>query len=126
MIVLARLLLLMVALEHLGLLVFQTFLWQSPLALQLFHQTAAQAADSAVLAANQGVHNGLLAIGLLVGLVGKDRRFCLFFLGFAIVVGMFAALTSDGRVFFLQTVPAMVALLLFLQDRKGTKAHTKN
>ena len=54
-----------IALLHLWFLTLEMFLWQRPLGLATFHQTAEQAAASASLAANQGLYNGFLAAGLL-------------------------------------------------------------
>jgi len=51
-----------IALLHLWFMTLEMFLWETPLGLKTFHRTAAQAAESASLAANQGLYNGFLAV----------------------------------------------------------------
>ena len=54
----------LVALLHVYFLVLEMFLWDKPLGLKTFRHSAAEAAASKVLAANQGLYNGFLAAGL--------------------------------------------------------------
>ena len=69
---------------------------------------------SKTLAANQGLYNGFLAAGLLVGLAqGADGfPFKLFFLSCVIVAGLYGAWTVSRRIFFVQALPAILALIL--------------
>jgi putative membrane protein len=53
-------------------LVLEMFLWRTPFGLRTFHMTKEVADSSAVLASNQGLYNGLLAAGLLWGLIGLE------------------------------------------------------
>jgi putative membrane protein len=79
--------------------------------------TAAQAEATAVLAANQGLYNGFLAAGLIVGLIAAEPTafyFRLFFLGCVIVAGVFGAATVSRRILFVQAAPAAVALIAVL------------
>jgi putative membrane protein len=69
MIYLANAAVTLVAALHLYFLVLEMFLWTRPAGLKAFGLTAEKAADSAVLAANQGLYNGFLAAGLVWGLV---------------------------------------------------------
>ncbi len=70
---LSGLLIFVVAALHIGFLILEMFLWTEPIGLKVFAQTADQAAQSAVLAANQGLYNGFLAAGLLWGLFSGKR-----------------------------------------------------
>lgn len=63
MLLAARSLVLIVAALHLWFLVLEMFLWQKPLGLRTFRQTAQRAEVTAVLAKNQGLYNGFLAAG---------------------------------------------------------------
>src|SRR5260370_16353442 len=65
----ANLLVALVALLHVYFLVLEMFLWTKPLGLKTFRNSPEKAAESAVLAANQGLYNGFLAAGLVWGLV---------------------------------------------------------
>ena len=53
-----------VALEHVGFLVLEMFLFKSPAGRRIFRTTPEYAAQAAPLAANQGLYNGFLAAGL--------------------------------------------------------------
>src|SRR5258708_21806302 len=54
---------------HAYFLVLEMFLWQTPLGLRTFRMTKEAAAATAVLAGNQGLYNGFLAAGFLLGLI---------------------------------------------------------
>jgi putative membrane protein len=112
--VLAILLVLLVALLHLYFLVLEMFLWTRPVGLKVFRQSVAKAEQSKVLAANQGLYNGFLAAGLLYGVATGSREFCLFFLACVIVAGMYGAATVNRRIFFVQALPAILAIAALL------------
>ena len=105
-----------VALLHVYFLVLEMFLWDKPLGLKTFHQTAAAAAATKVLAANQGLYNGFLAAGLLWGAWLGSGGFGvkLFFLGCVVVAGIFGAATVGKRILFVQAVPAAIAMALVI------------
>src|SRR5260221_13694882 len=92
----ANLLVALVALLHVGFLVLEMFLWTTPFGLKTFRLTPQQAADSKVLAANQGLYNGFLAAGLVWGLMAGENGIAItiFFLGCVIVAGLYGAATS--------------------------------
>ena len=92
------------------------FLWTRPLGLKTFRNTPDKAADSAVLAANQGLYNGFLAAGLIWGLVASNPAFAfeikVFFLLCVIVAGVYGAVTVSRRILLVQAAPAAIALIL--------------
>ena len=65
MIWIANLLVALVAALAIYFLVLEMFLWTRPLGQKTFRNSPEKAADSAVLAANQGLYNGFLAAGLI-------------------------------------------------------------
>ncbi len=74
------------------------------------------------LAANQGIYNAFLAAGLFWSLVVRDQRWqrniAVCFLMFVLVAGVFGAATVTMRTFFIQSVPALIALiLLYISNR---------
>jgi putative membrane protein len=91
MIWIANLLVALVAMLHVYFLILEMFLWQKPLGLKTFRNSPEKAADSAVLAANQGLYNGFLAAGLAWGLIQGTPAFGfqikVFFLACVIVAG---------------------------------------
>ncbi len=70
------------------------------------------------LAANQGLYNGFLAAGLIWSLFIADTAWsanvAYFFLGCVMVAGIYGAITAQKSIFFIQTVPATLALVITL------------
>lgn len=105
-----------IALEHLYFLWLEMFAWETKgkevfrtLSPNLFNPTK-------VLAANQGLYNGFLAAGLIwTFFITTDLwRFYIsvFFLSCIMVAGIYGALTASKRIFYVQALPAIVALIL--------------
>lgn len=118
MAMITNLLILLVALLHLYFLVLEMFLWDKPKGMKAFGLTPQKAAETKVLAANQGLYNGFLAAGLLWGLfqglvyqgdAGLD--FKVFFLLCVLVAGVYGAMTASKKILYIQALPAALALL---------------
>jgi putative membrane protein len=109
----------LVAALHLYFLVLEMFLWDKPRGLRTFGLTPELAAASKSLAANQGLHNGFLAAGLIWSLVPGplDHRIAIFFLACVIIAGVFGAATVNPKIHLVQTLPGAVALGLVLVSR---------
>lgn len=114
----SQLLIGVVAIEHVYILWLEMFAWTTrgrktfrSLRPELFEPTKA-------LAANQGLYNGFLAAGLFWSLLISDARWSVnvacFFLGCVIVAGIYGALTAQRSIFFVQAVPAILALIFTL------------
>jgi putative membrane protein len=108
----SSLLILVIAALHVFFLVLEMFLWRSPMARRSFKTTPEFADASAALAANQGLYNGFLAAGLFWGVFAGNADFKVFFLICVVIAGIYGALTAVPRIFFIQALPAIVALLL--------------
>jgi putative membrane protein len=104
----------LVALLHLYFLVLEMFLWTRPPGLKAFRNTPEKAEATRALAANQGLYNGFLAAGLLYGVATGSREFCLFFLACVAVAGAYGAMTVNRRIFFVQALPALLAIGVLL------------
>lgn len=111
---LAQAAVLLIALEHVYILVLEMFLWNKPAGLKAFGQTQQMADATQVLAANQGLYNGFLAAGLFWGLFTQNREFILFFLACVLVAGVYGGLTAARKILFVQALPAAIALALVL------------
>jgi putative membrane protein len=106
------------ALLHGYFFILETFLWTTPTGLRTFHMKQEVANSSKVLAANQGLYNGMLAAGLLFSLLISDaasaiaiRQYCLFFI---VVVGCYGAYSLKSlKVFVIQALPAIIALVAY-------------
>jgi putative membrane protein len=106
----AQVLVALVAIEHLGFLVLEMFLWARPFGLRTFGHSAEDAVRTRALAQNQGLYNGFLAAGLALGLWRGDPVTLFFFLGCVVVAGIFGAATASAKILFLQAVPGALAL----------------
>jgi putative membrane protein len=115
--ILGKILVGLVALEHLYIMYLEMFAWETKgketfkgsLAPELFGPTK-------VLAANQGLYNGFLAAGLIWTFFIEDHHWrfhiAIFFLTCVIVAGLYGAATASRKIFFVQALPAIVALVV--------------
>ncbi len=112
----ANILVALVAALHVYFLTLEMYFWTKPLGLKTFRNTPEKAADSAVLAANQGLYNGFLAAGLVWGLLQPNAAFAfqikVFFLLCVIADGLYGAATVSQRILLVQAAPAALALVL--------------
>jgi putative membrane protein len=110
----SAILVLVVALEHVWILVLEMFLWTKPQGLKAFHNTPEIAGITKVLAANQGLYNGFLAAGLFWSLMtgsplfGFDLK--VFFLGCVTIAALYGAYSVSRRILIMQGLPAIIAL----------------
>ena len=106
----------LVAFEHLYFLILEMFLWTKPKGIKTFGLKSKEfAQETKVLAANQGLYNGFLAIGLIYSIVIKDINSAILFLIFVIIAGIYGTYsTKKIRLFYVQAVPACIALISIL------------
>jgi len=109
----------LVAIEHLYILWMEMFAWETAgkktfgksLPHELFKPTK-------VLAANQGLYNGFLVAGLIWSFFIDNAEWSnnirLFFLGCVAVAGIFGALTASKKIFYVQALPAIIAIVFVL------------
>ena len=117
--IISKILIALVAIEHLYILYMEMFAWETlgrksfkgALKDELFTPTKG-------LAANQGLYNGFLAAGLIWSLLISDdvwsKNIAIFFLGCVIVAGIYGAISASRKIFFVQAVPAILALIFVL------------
>ncbi len=120
MTLIADILVALIALLHVYIMVLEMVLWTRPAGLRAFNNTPEKAQATAVLAANQGLYNGFLAAGLAFGLfyvpLFGDAAAALhiksFFLACIAIAGLYGAATAARKILYIQTLPAVLALLL--------------
>ena len=117
----ARLLTALVGLAHVGFMILEMFLWNTPTGQRIFALTPEQSAATAVLAANQGLYNGLIAAGLFWAAASGRRDLSVFFLVCVIMAGLFGGLTAKPTIVLFQAAPAFVALLAVLAAKSRTE-----
>jgi putative membrane protein len=70
-----------------------------------------------VLAANQGLYNGFLSAGLIWSLFISDeiwsKNVALFFLSCVTIAGIYGAYSASKKIFYVQALPAIIAILTF-------------
>lgn len=109
---LANILIVLVALLHIYFLVLEMVLWDKPQGMKAFKLTPEKAEMTKAMAANQGLYNGFLAAGLIWGLnLGAEGlHIKVFFLACVVVAGVFGAMTVSRKIFYIQALPALLAL----------------
>ncbi len=108
----------LVALLHLYFLWFEMFAWTTK-GRKVFKKFPPEMFEpTKPLAANQGLYNGFLAAGLVWTYFITDTvwktNIALFFLSCVVVAGIYGALTADKKIFFVQALPALIAIILIL------------
>ena len=107
----------LVALEHIYFMILEMFFWDKPRGLKAFGLKLEEAKSSKTLAKNQGLYNGFLAAGLIWAILNKTNfeELALFFLGCVAIAGIFGAYTTKKiKLFFLQSMPAIIGIILIL------------
>ncbi len=118
MILLTKILTTFVALLHCYFLYLEMFAWttKAPKVFRNFPKDLFEPTKS--MAANQGLYNGFLAAGLLWSLLIQDPLWAtyiaLFFLGCVLVAGIYGAISVSKRIFYVQGVPALIAIVLWI------------
>jgi len=118
MILISKILIAIVAIEHLYILYIEMFAWETKgkatfktIPPELFKPTK-------VLAANQGLYNGFLSAGLCWSLlIGDDlwaKYVAIFFLACIIIAAIYGAATASKKILVIQGIPAMIALAVVL------------
>ncbi|HNQ94840.1 MAG TPA: DUF1304 domain-containing protein [Anaerolineales bacterium] len=109
--IVATILVLLVAVLHLGFLALEMFFWDHPFGRKRFKMTPEYSKASASLAANQGLYNGFLAAGLVWGLLDSNSSIQVFFLGCVVIAGIYGGLTTSKTILYLQALPGLLALI---------------
>jgi putative membrane protein len=106
-----------VAVIHLYILWLEMFAWTTPRGRAAFGTTESFAQESKVLAANQGLYNGFLAAGLIWAAIADLDSAKVFFLVCVAIAGIYGAATASRRILYVQTAPAVIALIVVLLAR---------
>jgi putative membrane protein len=104
----------LIAIEHFYFLVLEMFLWTTKKGIKTFGLKSEDfAKETKVLAANQGLYNGFLGAGILFSLIVKQKETLLFFLICIAIAGIYGAFsTKKIKLFYLQSIPALIAIIL--------------
>lgn len=116
--IITSVLVVVIAIEHIGFLYLEMFLWATPRGQKIFKTEEGFALQTKALAANQGLYNGFLAAGLIWSLIAPDPEFAyqlkLFFVSCVVVAGLFGWQTVSKTILYVQALPAFATLILLL------------
>lgn len=102
---------------HVYILLLETVLFRTR-GRRVFGLTAERAEIMAPAMSNQGCYNGFLAVALAIALFHPATQvahtFALYGLGCVAVAGVWGAVTVATRILYVQTVPAVIGLVLVL------------
>lgn len=121
MIFLSKIIIALIALEHLYILWIEMFAWTS-VGKKVFRGAMPPNMFEAtrVLAANQGLYNGFLAAGLIWSLLIPNptwsQNVATFFLSCVAIAGIYGSLTAAKSIFFVQALPAIIGLIIVLMS----------
>ncbi|MEM9362908.1 MAG: DUF1304 domain-containing protein [Bacteroidota bacterium] len=118
MLLVAKIITGIVALLHLYFLWLEMFAWTTK-AKKVFRNFPKDLFEpTKAMAANQGLYNGFLAAGLVWSLLIQDVQWqlnvALFFLSCVLIAGVYGAISVSKRIFFVQGIPALLGIFLFL------------
>ncbi len=106
----------LVAVEHLYILWLEMFAWETA-GRKVFKGSLKQElfTPTKTLAANQGLYNGFLAVGLIWSFFISDeiwaRNVALFFLICVAIAGLYGGVTASKRILYVQALPAILAII---------------
>lgn len=99
-----------VAILHILFGLLESILWRS----NLLNMPPLQLEHAAVMAANQGFYNWMLAAGLIVACLGQNALMQFFFVLCVICAAIVGALTATWTIILLQGIPAMIAMAFLI------------
>ena len=105
----------LVALLHFYFMILEMFYWTKPKGQKAFGLSPEFAEETKVLGANQGLYNGFLSAGLIWSLIDGHyaNQIAIFFLSCVIIAGIYGAYsTKKIKLFYIQSVPAILALII--------------
>jgi putative membrane protein len=113
-----KVLIALVVLLHLYFLWFEMFAWTTR-GKKIFKNFPPELFEhTSPLAANQGLYNGFIATGLLWTFFIENEvwqfKIAVFILGCVVLAGVFGAISADVKIFWIQGLPALLALILIL------------
>ncbi|WP_431166697.1 DUF1304 domain-containing protein [Tenacibaculum halocynthiae] len=102
-----------IAVIHIYIVILEMVLWTKPKGIKAFGLKNKEfAEETKVLAANQGLYNGFLAGGLIWSIVSQRTDVAIYFIICVFIAGVYGAYsTKKSKIFFIQSIPALIALL---------------
>lgn len=116
--IIAKIMIAVVAIEHLYILWLEMFAWTTAGKRTFKSMSADMFEKTKSMAANQGLYNGFLAAGLIWSLFISDEEWAgniaLFFLSCVLIAGIYGAVSVQRSILFVQALPAAIAMAAIL------------
>ncbi len=102
-----------IAVIHIYIVILEMVLWTKPKGIKAFGLKNKEfAEETKILAANQGLYNGFLAGGLIWSIISQKTDVAIYFIICVFIAGVYGAYsTKKSKIFFIQSIPALIALL---------------
>lgn len=117
----AKIFAVLAALECFGIMVLEMFYWEKAgmnvdpaLSAEFLTQTVS-------MAANQGLYNGFLGLGIIVGMIGRNKVLMLFSIFCVILAAIYGAYSLDIAIIFKQGIIPIIAFFLNLTAKEKRK-----
>ena len=119
---LAKIFTVLVAILHFYFLWLEMFVWTTK-AKKVFRNFPSDLFEpTKSMAANQGLYNGFLAAGLLWSQLTSNEQWAtyiaLFFLSCVVIAGVYGAISVSKKIFYVQAIPAIIAIVLWVIANK--------
>ncbi|WP_106743945.1 DUF1304 domain-containing protein [Yoonia maritima] len=111
---LSTILALIVAAIHVYITVLEMLFWDKPRGRRVFGTTEDFATQTKSLALNQGLYNGFLAAGIVVGLLLGNAQLVAFIVICVLIAGGVGYLSGIKSALYVQTIPAALTLIAML------------
>ena len=107
-----------IALEHLFILYIEMFAWTKMGTKIVSKASQSFLNETKAMAENQGLYNGFLVAGLIWSLIIPNgiwaQYIALFFLGCVVVAGIFGAARASVSILWKQAIPGCIAMIVVL------------
>lgn len=112
--ILATVLVILIAILHFYIMILEMYLFDTPRVIKMFNITEKLAHDAKVLAANQGAYNGVLALGLLVGLFLNNNGLVVYILLAIVLLALYGGFTASKSIIIKQGLPTFLTLVIYV------------
>lgn len=103
----------LIGIIHIYFFLLESYLYTGSKGKKIFNLTDEKIKYTKVLAYNQGYYNLCLGLGLLLSLYLKNNQMIIYLLLFIVIVGIVGALSFSKKIFWIQALPAIIALIAF-------------
>ena len=120
----AKVLAVLAAIECFGIMVLEMFFWQQSGTKIDPNMTADFVSQTATMAANQGLYNGFLGLGIIFGMIRKNKEIVLLSLFCIIAAAAYGAYSVDFAIIFKQgIIPAAAFIFNLIAKEKRDTLH---